>query len=460
MTGRQWRYAAVMMPHIIAGIGGPAEVACPHPNAAPTAVPIAAHVHGRAARIADDMLDDGHGPDGAVLEAGEEVLPDPTVPDMATSAEYQRVFGTSPLHEAVLDVYCRMAVLSGKLMGDNVCDATVMTEAQMRDLDDEARSFIVDYLDVLFGPVNTTKAHRLASHMLSYLLQQGNLWVGDTSENEALHRVCKRMFVRSNKRGPTMILQMMRAAESQTEVLREMHDTEDAAEASIDSFLGQASGSLRTTEVDLELHRVLPRSRRGNRFTVADLSALPGMGSLVAALGVPQSTSVVVAPSISFFCVFEWGAPAVVQTAHATESYEGRPRYDFLRFLDAGGLKRVGWVRLVVRMVDGEGDDFAVVRLLEPAPPRPHCSLTRFGCERLAWSFPDACADWPTLVKVPLSCFLRLEHVVPDFRDLGDRRGLRARPSTVPDDAAERHASHFFTNAFMPWTSRAQHPGQ
>jgi len=460
MTERQWRYAAVMMPHIIAGVGGPAEAAAPHPDAAPTAPPLAAEVNGRSGQATEDVLDDGHGPDGAVLEASEEVLPDPVVPNVATSDEYRRAFGSASLHEAVLDVYCRMAVLSGNLMGDNMRDPTVMTEAQMRSLDEEARSFVVDYLDVLFGPVNTTKAHRVANHMLAYMLQHGSLWVGDTSENEALHRLCKRMFLRCSKRGPTIILQMMRASESQAEVLREMRDMKETDEGSLDSLLGQPAGHVRDGEVDVELRPVLPRSRRGNRFTVVDLSALPGMGSLAAVLAVADSTTVVVSPSIYFFCEFEWGAPAVVQTAHATESFEGRPRYDFLRFLDGGGAKRVGWVRLVVRMVDGKGEDFVVVRLLEPVPPRPRCSLTRSGCERLAWSFPDAQADWPTLVKVPLSRFLRLEHVVPDFWDLGDRWGLRARPSTVPDDAAERRASRLFTNAFMPWTSRAQHPGQ
>jgi len=470
-----------MMPHLVAGAVGPKERAPRHAEVAPVRLRGDARDGRGEEECGDNELDDGYGAEGAVLEAAEEALSDPVVPDTSTSEQFKRLWGSAPLHAAVLDTFCRMAVLSGRLMGDNVSQTTLLSEADIESLDEEARCFIVDYLDVLFGPANTTKAHRVANHLRAHLLNHGNLWAGDTSENEGLHRVCKRMFLRSNKRGPTLILQMMRACETQVEVLRELKDAEgesehgagDAAAAVgagadlLDVLSGRegvegdwvAAGGVQG-DVDPTLVRVLPRSRRGNRQLVAELATRPGLGGLAAALGLSDDSLLVVAQSLSFFCRFEWGSPSAVQTAWATDSYDGRPRFDHLRFLDGGGREQFGALRLVVRMVDGKGEDFVLVHLFRRAAALPNCSLTRTGCQRLAWSFARPDDAWPELVKVPLVNFLRLEHVVPDFRDLADRRGLRARPSTVPDTQGERHAQRFFTNAYFPWTSREQHPGQ
>jgi len=469
-----------MMPRLVAGAVGPKEFALRHAEVAPVG-PCGDARDGRGEEEGGNHeLDDGYGAEGAVLEAAEEALPDPVVPDTSTSVQFKRLWGSAPLHEAVLDTFCRTVVLSGRLMGDNVSQTTLLTEADIDSLDQEARCFIVDYLDVLFGPENTTKAHRVANHLRTHLRKHGNLWAGDTSENEGLHRVCKRMFLRSNKRGPTLILQMMRACETQVEVLRELNDVggesgNGAGDAEgvgagadlLDVLLGREGSDgdwvvagVVQGDVDPTPVQVLPRSRRGNRQVVAELATRPGLGGLAATLGLSDNSLLVVAQSLSFFCKFEWGSPSVVQTAWATDSYDGRPRFDHLRFLDGGGSEQFGALRLVVRMVDGKGEDFVLVHLFRRAAALSGCSLTRTGCQRLAWSFARPDDAWPELVKVPLVNFLRLEHVVPDFRDLADRRGLRARPTTVPDTQGERHAQRFFTNAYFPWTSREQHPGK
>jgi len=140
-----------------------------------------------------DELDDGHGPDGAALEPADEVLTDPFVPDVTTSTRYRQVCGSIPLHRAVLDVFCRMAVLGGRLMGDNVADTIRMTEQQMRDVADEACDLVFNRVDLLFGPMHTSKANRLANHLLVALLRNWKLWEGYTSENESFHGPCKRM---------------------------------------------------------------------------------------------------------------------------------------------------------------------------------------------------------------------------------------------------------------------------
>ena len=455
MTGRLWRHGLAMMPHLVAGACGPAEqLPVRHTDAAPVGV----RDNRRASSRAQEELDDGHGADGDALQPVEEVLPERSVADVANSAKYRRLFGALPLHRAVLDVFCRMAALGGRLMGDNMAQTTHMSEQQMRSLADEAKEFIVDYVDVLFGPAYTTKAHRLADHLLAALLDNGNLWEGDTSENEALHGPCKRMYSRTNKRGPTVVLQMMRAAETQCEVLRELQDLEDEEADGDDWLFRLLEDKADDGDVTMAPTPTLSRSHHGLRMCVGAAEQLPGMTGLGSLLGKDANCSLVVSSSFNFYCSFEWGAETVVQTACATDAYLGKPRYDHVWYSDACGQKRVRWVRLIVRMLDGVAEDFIVVRRMHEVPSLPDCPLTRSGCKRLAWSFANADAEWPTLARVPLARVLRLEHVVPDFEDLGDRHGLRAVPASTPDTAGERHAERFFTNCFYPFTSRALNP--
>jgi len=442
---------------MIAGVGGPVERnPVPHPNVAPAHVVAARQ---RFARDSDDV-DDGLGPDGAVLVPADEVLPDPDVPDVTTSAKYLELYGSLPLHRAVLDVFCRVAALGGRLMGDNVASTTQMSEQQMRALADEAQDLIVNRVDLLFGPAHTTKANRLANHLLAALLHNRNLWEGDTSENESLHGACKKMYAHTNKRGPSMVMQMMRATETQSEVLRELRELaeEDANESvSVHDLIGEDTD---TGDVDVPTEPIvaLPRSHRGHRLTVADAQSMSGMSGLGDLLGVEPDCTLVVSPSFAFFCTFEWGAPPIVQTACATESFMGKPRYDHIWYTDQSGQRRLGWVRMVVRALGGAVDDFVVVRCMQEVPSQPDCALTRSGCRRMAWRFSAPDRDWPDLARVPLASVLRLEHVVVDFQDLGDRRGLYAVPSNTPDTTAERHSARFFTNHFYPFTSRVLNP--
>jgi len=405
-----------------------------------------------------------------------------------------------------------MAAFGGKLMGDNVADTTRMTEQQMRDLADKACDLIINRVDLLLGPMHTSKSHRLANHLLVALLRNGYVWEGDTSENETLHGPCKRMDSRTNKRGPTIVLQMMRASETQNEVLRELKDLEDEKGDENGGLFDILDGNVDEGDVPTEPVHLLPRSERGQRLKVSDVQVLPGMGALGELLDKSPNCSVVVSTSFSFHCTFEWGAPSVVQTACATDSYLGKPRYDYIWYTDMNGQRALSWVRIVVRMLGGAQDDFAVVRRLEPVAPVAQCALSGSGCRRMAWRFDNPADDWPSLHCVPLCQVLRIEHVVPEFEDLCDRHGLRAVPSNTPyisffpiladpdrnnlqtaqlligrevvsgrmdgcrasvlhscscrigqnwgdcNTAAERHAQRFFTNSFFPFTSRVLNP--
>jgi len=155
-----------------------------------------------------------------------------------------------------------------------------MSEKQMQSLAKEARQFVFEYVDLLFGPAHTTKVHRFANHLLAALLRNGNLWECDTSENEALHGPCKKMYARTNKRGPSIVLQMMRAAENQAEVLRELrllNDEDEDGGGGVNHLLLLSEDIVDGVDVGTAPTLSLSRSSRGLQTSVAEAEQLPGM---------------------------------------------------------------------------------------------------------------------------------------------------------------------------------------
>lgn len=90
------------------------------------------------------------------------------------------------------------------------------------------------------------------------------------------------------------------------------------------------------------------------------------------------------------------------------------------------------------------------------AEARQGCVLTSYGCQRLAWDIPFPGSLWPSVDVVDVHRILRLEHVLPDWRDLADRRGIDAMGSETIYTAEEHRDARFFVNVFYPWTSRGQ----
>jgi len=147
-----------------------------------------------------------------------------------------------------------------------------------------------------------------------------------------------------------------------------------------------------------------------------------------------------------------------VQTACASASSLGQPRHDYLWYTDDGGQRQLCWAQLVVRMLGRVMDDISVLRPLKQVPSIPDCSVSRSGNRRKAWDFAGSTCEWPVLASVPLSAVLRNEHVVAHLLNLGDRHGLHALRSNVPDTAAEPRAQRVFTDHFFPFTSRVLDP--
>jgi len=84
---------------------------------------------------------------------------------------------------SVLELYSQAARLTNRNFGDSIASIVIMTEKEMRSFASEAHHFLANTLKVSLGPPQTTKLHRLASHLRKELFGRGNLWEGHKSEN-------------------------------------------------------------------------------------------------------------------------------------------------------------------------------------------------------------------------------------------------------------------------------------
>lgn len=142
---------------------------------------------------AASCIDDDLGPD----EDEEEHHPVPSGISMGSGLAYDALFGEKPVQDAVKDMFCQADKLGGLFTGENQGDTLTKTAREVTEMVEAARN-LGRCSQVLLGPVHTSKLHRLMRHQRSELELRGNLWEGDTSQNESLHKVWKRMYQRSN----------------------------------------------------------------------------------------------------------------------------------------------------------------------------------------------------------------------------------------------------------------------
>jgi len=481
MTGRSWWNFSVFWPFMLAGVVGPRDADDPD-ELLLDGLPVAPTAGARWAPATEDTGSDDDasgtangsdgqsdaGGDGArsadvdePLAAGQE-LPGPEV---ANSQSYLQVFGAMSIDDAVLVTFCRAAQLGGALFGDNVASTTAMTELHIKSMEDAASALGVDCVQTLYKMKVTTKLHRLVQHLGAELRGRGNLWEGDTSENERLHASCKRMFRRSNKRGPNVTLQMMRCDEAQSSVLQDSEEDRGAAGGDDLNSGGGGDGAFGVAGAGVAVDGVptrtddLPCTGRAHRVPVAALRRTPALGRIADALGVADSTWVTTHNTVRIVARFEWGAASTVQHLRATRDFYGKPCFSFVRYETSEG--GIGWgrLRLILRSIGAGNRNCVVLQRLRPVTPRAGCILTSFNCVRLGWAFDSEADDHPALELVDAAQILRTEDVQTDYRDLSDRLGLYATPLSQPDTAAERRMTRYFTNPFFPWTTRALRPG-
>jgi len=451
MTGRSWRHFCVFWPFMVAGLIGPPDYADPAPTSSfnsRSAGSTHPSVLAGSGTHPDDTLND----DGWVCVADDDLavehepLGEMPNPDVVTSSRYLAVFENKPVHDAIQEMFCKAAELGGLFFGDNVADSTTVTERDVRAIEADAETLGVDFLQTLYGRTNTTKVHRLIYHLADELRARGNLWEGDTSLNETLHGACKRMYKRTNKRGPGGSLQMMRCEQTQVEVLREIGDVDGVEAAAPEGTDVTLAAPTRTADLLV--------SGRGKRVVVGDLLATPELEKFAELFVTDDVRWVTVCKKARIVAQFEWGAVGHIQFVQATPSFMGKAWYSFVKYKSSTGEVRWGRARLVVRSFERRASSSVVVQRLHRVDASSGCVLTAYGCVRLAWDFESVGDSFPALDIVDTTRILRLEDVQVDWRDFSDRHGLRATPYTVTSTPIEQRAARFFTNPFYPWTSR------
>lgn len=503
MTGNDWRYVVAYWPTMVAGLFQRRDVA----SVAPCAATLRQSRYGAAKRKKNQKKGSKRArsasPVGAeaiaALVAGSSDVSDGENEEVnvqhpfASRRAYHEAYGTAPVGDAVLEVVCRAAALSGRLCGDNCLPSQDMTEHAAMDLAKEAYEFVTLYVAALLGDVHHSKEHRLSYHLFAALTNHGNLVDGDTSANELLHKTCKRMYARTNKKHDDYTLQMLRAEQTLASCINEavteqvgprgeeesaglgesgelqdwtggpLHLPEDGDEDSDGDEYGGgivsgqayadaarlATGKL--DSADMGRRRVKGRRARvGDLVAAAERNTLAGLAS---ALGVSDEESLVVGNSVAFCPTLEWGASLERQRAHAAASNNGAPWYDYIRYKDPKTPNKVlhGLVRLVVLGVGNRSTRSLVVQRLDDAASDENCVRTRFGFRRLKWVLEEG-NSVPELAVVEVADVLRLEQVEPDFVPFTELYGLFVKPH-LPTTAHEWRERRFFTNPFHPWTS-------
>ncbi|KAK1862479.1 hypothetical protein I4F81_005047 [Pyropia yezoensis] len=395
-----------------------------------------------------DAMDDGWGAGSSEEPVDQEGEPGLLV----RHPMYRSLFGNVFLEDAVLRMFCQTAKLSGLLFGDNQAHPEVTSEADIKAIMTVAED-LNKYIQVLLGPVATTKLHRLLHHLGDELRNRGNLWEGDTSENESRHAAIKQMFRRSSKSGDTLLLQMLKAEETQSEVLHEMEKVE-RREARDVSGGCLPPDDQRFNGEEAELVDLLRVNQRGVAVALTSVAARSGLAALAAVLGVAEESTLFVANTIKHLAFFEWGANRAKQQIRGSDSFRGSPWYSHIRYRGAHNETRWGLVRVVIREAAGVVRPCVVVQRFRQTDARPGCVLSEFGCQRLRWDFASSSDEWPRIDVVDVASILRLEQIHPDWMDSVDRHGVHAMPSIAPKTAEERRLAKFFTNAFYAWTTR------
>jgi len=462
ITGRNWRQFCPYWPFMVAGLAGPPAVGDEAAGGG-TSIEQASQLADPASTTVEDVgifTDGWRDVEGDVFSVAEEPMGALPGPNLAGSEQYQKVYKNLDIDDAVLSMFRKAAELNNLLFGDNVLHPNVLFEEDINYLEHAARNFAVDHVQTLYGDIHTMKLHRLAHHLGDELRNRGNLWEGDTSVNERLHGACKRMYRRSNKRGPTVALHMMRREETQSQVLLELAEI-DAAEQGQRHIEDAASDDEDTrTRQELITTGGVSVTGRGRTAAIGDLALLWGLAGVTDLLSLEVDDKVSFHKTARIFARLDYGYQRQMQYVCGTEKFMKKPWFSFVKYYTANDQEvSCGRARLILRAVATERRCCFIVQRMRKVPARPHWVLSKFKCVRLAWPFDEPTDAWPALAVVDVTKVVSLEDVQPDWYHLGDKYGLDAMPEQLEKTAAGRRDARFFTNAFYPWISRKLTPG-
>jgi len=437
-TGAQQRKGVFIIPHAVSGVFGLGEDR-PQPldpaslRKGRTGARRSGGGGGGAAtehESADSLFDAGN--------AEEEELPKGFSFDWDA---YHAAFGDTPLEDATTALFAEYATLYARIAGWATSSAAVpMTLDLAEALANDAAEFVIGFVTPLLGAVHTSKVHKRLRHLLDAINYHGNLRNGNTSSNEAGHKVDKAYYNRTNKVMKTYTQQIVRQSQGSQAVL--------ARNAKLDA---EASRSRR------RLPSAPARPLRGvPRVSVGTLSLRPGLANLSALLNQPAATKLLVVGQVEFAARLECGTP-VKQTLRGSPSFRtGEAWFDALQYegistnaddgTRAAVTLRYGEVRAILRYKE---EDVVVICKLGEVAAVPKCPLAERLCTRLAWDLGEDGA-WG-LEAVPLSRVRRVVHVVPDFADLKRRCGMKALPPSYIGPVEDLREMRYFVNDMYPW---------
>ena len=438
-TGAQHRKAVYIIPHAVSGVFGLGE---DRPTPLDPAVLAKGRARGRRRgggadsgdtatenASADSLFNVGDG-DGEELPAGF----------LFDWDAYYDAFGDTPLEDAVTAMFAEYAALYARIAGWATSSAPApMTLNVAEALSKDAADFVVGFVKPLLGEVHTSKMHKLLRHLLDAIRLHGNLRNGNTSSNEAGHKVDKAYYNRTNKVIKTFTQQIVRQSQGSQAVV--------ARNAVLDV---EASRSRRRVRSEAA------RPIRGvPRVSVGTLSLRPGLAHLSDLLGQTSATKMMVVGQVELAARLECGLP-VKQTLRGSPNYRtGQAWFDAVQYevpatgadVDRGMVKLCyGETRALLRYKE---EDVVVLCKFSEVPAVPGCPLAERLCTRIAWEIGDD-GRWG-LEAVPLSRVRRVVHVVPDFADLRRRRGMRVSPPSYIAEVEELREMRYYVNDMYPW---------
>lgn len=179
--------------------------------------------------------------DESLFNAAQEDDDEPLPTNFSFDWEaYRARFADTPIQDAVTAMFAEYAVLYGRIAGwITSTTPTPMTLSEAKDISQHAEDFVLNFVTPILGVVQTPKIHKLLRHVFDAINLHGNLQNGNTGGNEAVHKLDKPFYRRTNKTLADFTQQLVRQAQGSRAVLRR-NAAKDAAAAT--SLGGTANG--------------------------------------------------------------------------------------------------------------------------------------------------------------------------------------------------------------------------
>jgi len=141
---------------------------------------------------------------------------------------YRAAFGETPIEDAVTIMFAEYAELYAQIAGSTTsATPALMSLEEGQAIQEKASSFVLNIMSPILGYVHTIKVHKLLSHTLDSIRYHGHLRHGNTSANEAAHKLDKKFYRRPNMAIDTFTGQLVRQAQGAREIGRR-NDVADA----------------------------------------------------------------------------------------------------------------------------------------------------------------------------------------------------------------------------------------